>query len=156
MFSPRIFGAHFDQSALAGLGLCVVATLVFCCGNMVSLATQRAGIGIVPASAWGMAYGAIMMGLLAVFRGESLAIDPSLAYIGSLLWLSIVSSLVGFAAYLTLLGRIGAGRAGYATVIFPVFALVISTIFEGYVWTPVALAGLALALAGNVIVLQKR
>ena len=73
----------------------------------------------------------------------------------SLLWLSIVSSVAAFWAYLTLLGRIGAARAGYATVMFPVFALAISTVFEGYVWTLPALVGLALVLAGNLFVLRR-
>ena len=64
--------------------------------------------------------------------------------------------VVAFAAYLSLLGRIGAARAGYATVIFPVFALLISTVMEGYVWTAWAVAGLALVAAGNVFVIRGR
>jgi drug/metabolite transporter (DMT)-like permease len=65
----------------------------------------------------------------------------------------VVSTVVAFAAYLTLLGRIGAARAGYSTVMFPVFALLISTVFEGYAWTPYAIAGLALVAIGNVLVI---
>ena len=61
-----------------------------------------------------------------------------------------------FAAYLSLLGRIGASRAGYATIIFPVFALLISTIFEFYVWSGLALTGLALVIFGNVIMIRAR
>ena len=61
-----------------------------------------------------------------------------------------------FAAYLSLLGRIGASRAGYATVIFPVFALLISTIFESYVWSGLAFTGLALVIFGNVIMIRAR
>ena len=59
------------------------------------------------------------------------------------------------ASYLTLVRRIGPGRAGYATVMFPIGALAISWAFEGYEWTVVALAGLALALLGNIFVLGK-
>jgi drug/metabolite transporter (DMT)-like permease len=40
-------------------------------------------------------------------------------------------------------------------VLFPVIALVISTIFEGYVWTPTALAGIVLILLGNLLVLRR-
>ena len=56
---------------------------------------------------------------------------------------ALVSSVAAFWAYLTLLGRIGAARAGYLTVMFPVFALAISTVVEGYVWTGPAIVGLA-------------
>ncbi|MEP1443765.1 MAG: EamA family transporter, partial [Hyphomicrobiales bacterium] len=56
---------------------------------------------------------------------------------------------------LTLLGRIGAARAGYATVIFPIFALLISTVIEGYQWTALSLVGLVLVLVGNYFVLSR-
>ena len=59
-----------------------------------------------------------------------------------------------FAAYLSLIGRIGASRAGYATVIFPVFALLISTVFESYTWSGLALVGLGLVICGNVIMVR--
>jgi drug/metabolite transporter (DMT)-like permease len=54
----------------------------------------------------------------------------------------------------TLIGRIGTGRTGYVTVLMPLVALVLSTLFEGYSWTIYAFAGVALVLAGNVIVLS--
>jgi drug/metabolite transporter (DMT)-like permease len=62
--------------------------------------------------------------------------------------------VIGFAAYLTLLGRVGPGRASYSIVLVPVVALVVSTFFENYVWTLFALLGVAFVLAGNVIVLS--
>jgi hypothetical protein len=55
---------------------------------------------------------------------------------------------------LTLLGRIGPARAGYATVMFPVFALLISTVLEGYQWTVYAVAGLVLVTMGNILVIR--
>ena len=64
--------------------------------------------------------------------------------------------MIAFACYLTLLRRIGAARAGYATVLFPIVALAISTVAEGYRWTAPAILGAALALLGNVLVLRRR
>ena len=63
--------------------------------------------------------------------------------------------MVAFACYLTLLGRIGSGRAAYATVMFPILALLISTFVEDYTWTIMSAAGLVLALTGNVVVLAR-
>jgi drug/metabolite transporter (DMT)-like permease len=63
---------------------------------------------------------------------------------------------VAFGAYLTLLGRIGAARAGYAMVMFPVVALVISFFFEGLQPRPSIFAGVALVLAGNLLILRGR
>ena len=92
-------------------------------------------------------------GFLALLLGKPFIIEPTLSYFGSLIFLAVVSTVVAFAAYLTLLGRIGAARAGYSTVMFPVFALLISTALEGYAWTPYAIAGLALVAIGNVLVI---
>jgi drug/metabolite transporter (DMT)-like permease len=46
-------------------------------------------------------------------------------------------------------------RAAYATLIFPLVALGISTIFEGYQWTAYAGLGILLILAGNLLILKR-
>ena len=135
---------------------CILGTLSFCLGNMISASNQRAGIPVTPATTWGMAYGTLFLGLFALLKGNSFAIDYSFTYLGSLIYLAIIASVVAFGSYLTLLGRIGSARTGYATVIFPVVALTVSTIFEGYQWTGVAFAGLLLVMTGNVLMLRRR
>jgi len=57
---------------------------------------------------------------------------------------------------LTLLGRIGPHRAGYAVVMFPVIALLFSTLFQGFQVTLSSIFGLGLVLGGNVLVLATR
>jgi len=52
-------------------------------------------------------------------------------------------------------GRLGPERAAYCTVLFPLVALAISAVVEDYRWTPPALLGLALVMAGNVLVFRK-
>ncbi len=153
MFWPVIAGQSFNRQALFGLGLCVMGTLSFCIGNLVSATLQRKKIPVISASTWGMTYGAIISALIAVAQGDAFIIDWTPSYLISLVFLTIVSSVIAFAAYLTLLGRIGTARAGYATVVFPVVALVISTVVEDYHMTLLAGAGLVLVLAGNVFVL---
>ena len=156
MFWPQIAGAELNLDALKGLALCTAGTLSFCLGNMVSSSNQKAGISITSATTWGMIYGMGLLGTFSLLRGDSFAVEPTLTYLGSLAYLSIIASVLAFASYLTLLGRIGPARAGYSTVIFPVVALTVSTIFEGYVWTFAALLGLVLVIAGNVIMLRSR
>ncbi len=156
MFWPQIAGAELNLDALKGLALCTIGTLSFCLGNMVSSSNQKAGISITSATTWGMIYGAALLGTFSLLRGDSFTVEPTLTYLGSLAYLSIIASVLAFASYLTLLGRIGPARAGYSTVIFPVVALTVSTIFEGYVWTFAALLGLVFVIAGNVIMLRSR
>ena len=73
----------------------------------------------------------------------------------SLMYLSIIGSVIAFAAYFALLGRIDAEKAAYATVLFPVIALSLSTLFEGYHWSLTAVAGVLNTLIGNVLVLKQ-
>jgi drug/metabolite transporter (DMT)-like permease len=101
-----------------------------------------------------MTYGTVFMALVSLVRGHSFAIEWTAQYIVSLLLLAVGASVVAFSCYLTLLRRIGAARAGYSTVLFPIIALAVSTVVEGYTWTPLAFLGVGLALAGNVLVLR--
>ncbi|MGL4727967.1 MAG: DMT family transporter, partial [Bosea sp. (in: a-proteobacteria)] len=156
LFAPKIIGAELNQATLTGLLMCIAGTCCFCTGNQISASSQERGVAVIPATAWGMVYSAIWSGLVTLGLGRSFAIDWNWHYLGSLVFLALSASVIAFYAYLTLLGRIGAGRAGYATVMFPVIALAISTVFEGYVWTAPAIAGAVLALAGNWLVLRGR
>jgi drug/metabolite transporter (DMT)-like permease len=155
LFWPQISGGGFDTGAVLGLALCVLGTLMFCLGNMVSTLIQRRGVALLPANAWAMTYGTGVVLLLSLVRGHEFTVEPTLAYLGSLVWLAVGATVFAFATYLTLLRRIGAARAGYITVMFPLVALAISTVFEGYVWTPMAAAGVVCALLGNVLVLTR-
>jgi drug/metabolite transporter (DMT)-like permease len=154
MFYPQLAGTQFGSGVLIGLALCVGGTLSFCIGNMISARLQRRGIPVFAASGWGMIYGSAVLALFAYARGHDFIVDPRLPYIASLIYLTLIGSVVAFASYLTLLGRIGADRAAYSTVMFPVVALIVSTFAEGYRWTLPATLGLLAVLAGNLLVLR--
>lgn len=153
LFWPEVERFDLADSGTLGLLLSLAGTLCFSLGNMASARAQLAGLPVISCNAWGMAYGATAMLALALAGGAPLVFDPALPYVASLLYLALCGSVVAFGAYLTLLGRIGADRAGYVTVLFPLVALAISTLVEGYLWTPAALTGVALVLAGNLLVL---
>lgn len=93
--------------------------------------------------------------LISLALGKPLDFEVSAGYIGSLFYLSVFGSIIAFTAYLTLIGRIGADRAGYIALIFPVIALTLSTIFENYIWTLPAVLGMILILFGNFLVIRK-
>jgi len=145
----------FGSGPMLGLGLSIVATYSASVGNMASLRNTRAGLPIIQVNALGMGYGAVFMLILAALRGAPVGFDLSLTYVGSLLWLAVLGSVVAFGCYLTLLARIGADRAAYAAVVFPIVALIISTFLEDYHWTAPALAGVALILGGNVLAIAR-
>ena len=153
LFWPEL---QLSNTALTSLALCLIGTLFFCTGNMVSAACQKRGIPIFASASWGMLYGACYLALFSFISNHEFIIEPTAKYMLGLVWLALVSSVMTFAAYLSLIGRIGPSRAGYATVIFPVFALLISTVFESYTWSSLAFIGLGLVIFGNVIMLRAR
>jgi drug/metabolite transporter (DMT)-like permease len=149
--------AAFDLAspAIFGFGLALLGTMSASLGNVASARNQRAGIPVVQSNALGMAYGTAFTLAVIVLRGLPFAFDPSPAYVGSLLGLALLGSIVAFWCYFTLLGRIGADRAAYSAVAFPLVALALSTLFEGFEWTPLAFAGVALIVLGNIAVLAR-
>jgi drug/metabolite transporter (DMT)-like permease len=138
---------------LHGAALALGATYVASLGNMAASRNTEGGLPVVTVNAYGMAYGAIGLALIAVLRGTPVAFDPRWPYMLSLLYLSLAGTSLAFGLYLALIKRIGATRASYSSVLFPVVALIVSTMFEGYRWTLPALVGLAVLVAGNALAL---
>ncbi len=156
VYWPEIVGIELSHAALIGLGLSLAATYSASLGNMVSVRHKARAIPVIESNAIGMAYGAAFALLFALARGAPLAFDTGWGYVVSLVYLALFASVIGFGAYLTLLQKIGADRAAYSSVLFPLVALGLSTWLEGYRWTPLAAVGVALVLAGNLIVLRRR
>jgi len=156
VFRPELTSFHPGDSGAMGLLLCFVATYLASIGNILSARNQKHGLPVVQTNAFGMMYGALLMLGLSAVLGRSFAFEMTGAYVGSLLYLALFGSIVAFGCYLSLVGRIGADRAAYATLVFPVVALVISTIWEGYQWSASAFSGVALILLGNVLLLQRK
>lgn len=147
----------FDPKAAGSIGLvfCLVGALSASFGNIVSIRNGNAGVPILQANAFGMAYGAIAMLLASAALGVPFAFELSVGYVGSLIYLALFGSVLAFGCYLTLAARIGPERAAYSSMLFPIVALGLSTWFEGYVWTPRAVVGVALILLGNAVILVR-
>ncbi|GJM09636.1 MAG: membrane protein [Lysobacteraceae bacterium] len=156
LFLPAIESFTFSDTVLLGASLCLAGAYSASLGNMVSQNAQTIKLPVMQSNAWGMAYGVVFLVAFALIRGDEFTFDPSFAYLGSLLYLSIFGSIVAFGTYLTLLGRIGAARAGYAVVMFPAVAVILSLMFEGLELTPRLAIGIALTLAGNVVILWRK
>jgi drug/metabolite transporter (DMT)-like permease len=153
--STRAESASASHDVFIGLGIGLIATFMASMGNILSARNQSHGLPVLQTNAFGMAYGALLMAVYALVTQSPFTVDLSVPYIASLLYLSLFGSIIAFGAYLTLVGRIGADRAAYATVLFPLVALVISSVFEDFDWTPLALLGVLLVLAGNVLVVGR-
>lgn len=156
IFYPDIMAGSGGSEMLLGVGLGIVASYLASLGNMASLRNTREGLPVLEVNAVGMVYGSLFSAILVLVSGASVNFDMSPEYVGSLLYLAVFGSALAFTTYLTLLKNIGADKAAYATILFPIVALTISTFFENYQWTIAAVAGLALVVVGNVIAMANR
>lgn len=153
IFSPELINFKSSNDSLMGVGLSLLGTYIASLGNIISAHNQRQHIPVIQSNAYGMAYGSVILLVAALFQGYSFSFDFSPGYSLSLLYLALFGSVLAFGSYLTLLGRIGPEKAAYTMVIFPLVALGISTIFEGYQWTFSSIVGVTLVLMGNVIII---
>ena len=153
LFLPELQAALQEPAIARGAALALGATYVASLGNMAALRNTQASLPVVTVNAYGMAYGAVGLAVIAAIRGTPVDFDPRWPYVLSLLYLSFAGTALAFGLYLALIKRIGAARAAYTSVLFPVVALVVSTLFEAYRWSLPAAVGLAVLVAGNALAL---
>lgn len=149
---------HFDAQSKTIWGLLIgfAATLMASCGNMVAQKTYSLKIPVMVTNTYGMFYGGISTLIIGLILGTNFSIPLTATYLGALAYLALFGSVIAFGAYLSLAGRIGAEKAAYTSVINPIIALVISSFWEGFMWTPYILVGVVLCVLGNIVTLYKR
>ncbi|WP_312117650.1 DMT family transporter [Kosakonia cowanii] len=155
LFWQDLVASGWSSSVLLGIALSALGTLGFSFGNMISLRHQRNGLEIATTNSWAMLYGTLIMGTVALLRGEDFTPLWSVSYLGALVYLALFGSVIGFGAYFTLVGRIGPGKAAYSTLLFPLVALTVSTFYEGYQWHAQGVLGLGLILTGNLVMFTR-
>jgi drug/metabolite transporter (DMT)-like permease len=155
VFKDHLLAFNFSSEESLGLILSFLSVIGASLGNIISAYNQKNKLPVVQTNAYGMFYGALLMLLLVFITKTPLSFDASYKYIGSLIYLAVFGSIIAFYSYLTLLGKIGADRAAYVTLVFPIIALLLSTFFEEYTWSLFALLGVALITFGNFLMLKK-
>jgi drug/metabolite transporter (DMT)-like permease len=154
IFGPNGREGTGPDDPVIGLPVSFAAALFAALAGMVIVRNQRRQIPMVPLNGFSLLYGAGLAAAYTLLLDKPFAVDWSPRYLGSLLYLSLVGSVLVFAAYLELIRRIGAERAGYVAVASPVVALLMSGAFEALRLDEISYVGLIACLAGNVLVLR--
>jgi drug/metabolite transporter (DMT)-like permease len=153
IFLPELSTLSASRDVAIGAMLTAGAVISSAVGNVFSSHLEADRVNVWQKMMFSMAWGAAGCLLVGLLRGVPLTLRFDSAFLLSLLYLALLGSIVAFAFYLTLLERIGGGRAGYVGVMVPVVALALSALFEGFAWQPLTFVGIAAAVAGNVVIL---
>jgi len=139
-----------------GAGLALVAMLCASIANVIQAGPSGRDVSLVTLLAWAMLYGTGLDIALAWALDGPPVIPRDAAYWLGTAWLALAGSVVTFPLYYGLVRQLGAGRAAYNGVLVVVVAMIISTLLEDYHWTPLAVSGAVLAMAGLVVALRAR
>lgn len=142
-------------SVWLGVALATGGLLAAAVANVVQANETGRAVPMASLLAWSMAYGTLIDGALAwfLFGPPVLPRDP--AYWAGTAYLALAGSVITFPLYFKLVRDLGAGKAAYNGVVTLVLAMLLSTLFEGFVWTALAAAGSLLALAGLLLALSQ-
>ncbi len=156
VFSQEITQFSLGDTTLIGLVFCLSGTVIASFGNTIAASETAKTLPILPFTALGLFYSAGFNFVIALASGEPINFDPSMPYVVSLLFLTVFGTIIAFTVYLWLISQVGVARAGYVSVVMPLVALTISTIFEGFEWSTAALGGLVLIVTGNALMVGLR
>lgn len=143
-------------SVLLGLILTLGGLLCASIANVLQSGQTARAQSVVVLLAWAMLIGAASNAVFAWITQGPPVFDWSARYMLGVGYLGLVGSVLTFPLYSILLRDWGPGRAAYNGVLIPVVAMALSTLFEGYQWTVLALSGALVVVAGLLVALSGR
>jgi len=156
LFGREVLAFRINPLGVLGILLALLAAYSASLGNILSARNQAKSLPIVQTNAYGMLYGTLFALSMALILKKPFMVEMTPSYLGALFYLAIFGSVIAFGCYLTLVGRIGVTKSAYIMLLSPVIALVLSTLFEGYVWSVPGMIGVVCILAGNLLVLRRK
>ena len=158
IFSNEISNTDWslESGIVKGFLWMLLATFFASIGMLLSGQMQARKMPLVQSNAFSMLYGSLIIVTYVSVSDISFSFSTSYSYVISLIYLSLVASVIGFGVYLKLVGNIGADKASYVNIFTPTIALFLSTLFENYQWSWTGLVGVALIIIGNILVLYAK
>lgn len=154
LFYPELETLNWSDPRLQAVVLCFLGTVCASAGNLVAAGSIRQGLPVLTCNTWGMIYGGCTLYIAALILDVPITINMQADYLLSLAYLAFFATVLAFWAYVSLIGRIGPDRAAYTTLLFPIVALLVSSVLESYAWTLWSAVGLSLVLAGNWLAMR--
>jgi drug/metabolite transporter (DMT)-like permease len=148
--------ARGPHEAALGIGIALAGVLAASVANVMQGSETSKAYPLTVMLGWAMLLGAAIDAVFAFATAGPPVFEPRVAYVAGILYLGVIGSALTFTLYFALIRTIGPTKAAYTGAIIPVIAMLFSTMFEGYLWSPLALAGTVLVVAGLVLALRAR
>ncbi|HWX04024.1 DMT family transporter [Collimonas sp.] len=117
---------------LIGFALALAATLASSVGNALVIKVRQQSSNVMLTMAWAMLWGCVLVAVWVLVSGQPWRLPSKPRYWMGLFYLAIFGSVIAFAAYFTLIDRIGAQKAVYIGVVTPVISVLLSIQLEHY------------------------
>lgn len=152
IFLPEFANVGTNDLLTLGITLAMLSFLFASLGNVISERILDHGTPVIQMNFWAMTYGLVFLYGYAWMSGAEFVVPVSFDYYWSLIYLSLFGSVLAFGAYMKLVQQIGSDKAAYVVLMYP---LMLSTVFEGYQWTLLAIVGVIIVLFGNAVAMEK-
>ena len=155
MLFAHQFSLPGDRAAVAlGLSLTFAGILCASFSNVMQATPLGRELPSLGALAWAMLIGAAINAAIASVVAGPPTWDWRPEYAAGVLMLGIVASALAFGLYFDLVRTIGPAEAAWTGIPIPIIAMALSTVFEDYRWSALAIAGTVVAMIGLVIALR--
>ncbi len=144
------------RETVLGAAFTIAGVLSASAANIMQGTAQGRALPMTAVLAWGMLVGSAINAALAWVTVGPPVVAWTLSYIGGVVYLGIMASAVAFTCYFSVIRSVGPARAAYSGVVVPIIAMALSTLFEHYRWTPLAVAGGVVAMIGLVVALSAK
>jgi len=148
--------AAAPREVMLGIVLTLLAVVSASASNVLQATERLRARPISSMLAWGMLYGVIANGATAWLLYGPPTVEQRIGYWAGLVYLGLFASALAFTFYFQIIRAIGPAKAAYSSLLVPIIAMALSTVFEGYRWSTLAVAGGILAMVGLAIALKSR
>lgn len=154
IFIPELKGMEQQGYVMLGIVFALGSFTSASVGNIVSEKILET-VPVVSFNFYTMLYGSGLIGLGLLVTQTPLVLPTAPSFYIALCYLAVFGSVIAFGCYMKLVQQMGSDRAAYVVLIYPVVALIVSTIFEGYQWSMLSAVGVLLILLGNACAMGK-
>lgn len=144
------------NAILLGLGMSLLGVLFASSANVMQATQTAKKLPVATLIGWAMLSGAMINAAFALATSGPPVFDYRPSYTAGLLYLGVIGSAFSFSLYFRIIQAIGPAKAAYSSVLIPVIAMLLSTLFEGYRWSLWAAGGALLVIAGLMVALTAR